>query len=70
MSAAHQPVVVVGAGIAGVSAAASLRSSGYAGPLVLLGDEPVLPYRRPTVSKGLVRGTQTFAEWLDALPDA
>ena len=40
MSAAHQPVVVVGAGVAGVSAAASLRSSGYAGPLVLLGDEP------------------------------
>jgi NADPH-dependent 2,4-dienoyl-CoA reductase/sulfur reductase-like enzyme len=53
-------VVVVGAGIAGVSAVDALRSSGYAGPLVLVGDEPVLPYRRPTVSKGLVRGTQTL----------
>jgi 3-phenylpropionate/trans-cinnamate dioxygenase ferredoxin reductase subunit len=57
-------VVVVGAGIAGVSAVAALRSSGYAGPLVLVGDEPVLPYRRPTVSKGLVRGTQTLEQVL------
>lgn len=60
---APDPVVVVGAGIAGVSAAAALRS-GYAGPLVLLGDEPVLPYRRPTVSKGLVRGTQSLDQVL------
>ncbi len=59
-----RPVVVVGAGIAGVSAAAALRAEGYAGPLVLVGDEPVLPYRRPTVSKGLVRGTQTLEQVL------
>ncbi|GAA1913774.1 NAD(P)/FAD-dependent oxidoreductase [Nocardioides marmoribigeumensis] len=57
-------VVVVGAGIAGVSAVASLRAEGYAGPLGLVGDEPVLPYRRPTVSKGLVRGTQTLDQVL------
>jgi NADPH-dependent 2,4-dienoyl-CoA reductase/sulfur reductase-like enzyme len=59
-----RPVVVVGAGIAGVSAAAALRAEGYDGPLVLVGDEPVLPYRRPTVSKGLVRGTQTLEQVL------
>ncbi len=59
-----RPVVVVGAGIAGVSAAAALRASGYAGPLVLVGDEAPLPYRRPTVSKGLVRGAQTLAQVL------
>jgi NADPH-dependent 2,4-dienoyl-CoA reductase/sulfur reductase-like enzyme len=64
MTGAPRPVVVVGAGIAGVSVAASLRSSGYAGPLVLVGDEPVLPYRRPTVSKGLVRGTQSLDQVL------
>ena len=64
MAATVAPVVVVGAGIAGVSAVAALRAEGYAGPLVLLGDEPVLPYRRPTVSKGLVRGTQTLDQVL------
>ena len=64
MSRSAAPVVVVGAGIAGVSAAAALRAEGYAGDLVLLGDEPVLPYRRPTVSKGLVRGTQSLDQVL------
>ena len=64
MSGPQLPVVVVGAGIAGVSATAALRSSGYDGPLALVGDEPVLPYRRPTVSKGLVRGTQSLEQVL------
>jgi 3-phenylpropionate/trans-cinnamate dioxygenase ferredoxin reductase subunit len=48
--------VIVGAGIAGVSAAGALRASGYDGDVVLLGDEPGLPYRRPPVSKEVVRG--------------
>jgi 3-phenylpropionate/trans-cinnamate dioxygenase ferredoxin reductase subunit len=52
-------VVVVGAGIAGVSAAASLRSAGYDGRLLLIGDEPELPYRRPAVSKEILRGDKT-----------
>jgi len=50
------PVVVVGTGIAGVSAAEAMRASGYDGRLVLIGDEPELPYRRPPVSKEVVRG--------------
>lgn len=56
------PVVVVGAGIAGVSAVAALRSHGHEGPVVLIGDEPELPYRRPPVSKEIVRGDKTADE--------
>ncbi|WP_332665724.1 NAD(P)/FAD-dependent oxidoreductase [Aeromicrobium sp.] len=55
---AHR-TVIVGAGIAGVSAAAAMRRSGYEGDIVLLGEEPELPYRRPPVSKEIVRGEKT-----------
>lgn len=44
-------VVVVGAGHAGTQVAASLRDEGYGGRVVLVGDEPGLPYRRPPLSK-------------------
>ncbi|HSV38959.1 MAG TPA: NAD(P)/FAD-dependent oxidoreductase, partial [Nocardioidaceae bacterium] len=54
-----QNVVVVGAGIAGVSAAASMRASGYDGRLLLVGDETELPYRRTAVSKEILRGDKT-----------
>ncbi|WP_162891302.1 NAD(P)/FAD-dependent oxidoreductase [Aeromicrobium sp. A1-2] len=60
-SAAHR-TVIVGAGIAGVSAAAALRSSGYEGAIDLLAAEPELPYRRPPVSKEIVRGDKTADE--------
>src|SRR5215207_7799388 len=52
---AHR-TVIVGAGIADVSAAAAMRRSGYEGDIDLLGAEPDLPYRRPPVSKEIVRG--------------
>lgn len=48
--------VIVGAGIAGVSAAGALRAAGYAGEIVLINGEAELPYRRTTVSKEIVRG--------------
>ncbi len=64
--------VIVGAGIAGVSAAGAMRGAGYAGEIVLIGDEPELPYRRPPVSKEIIRGEKTTdeirikkAEWFD-----
>jgi 3-phenylpropionate/trans-cinnamate dioxygenase ferredoxin reductase subunit len=44
-------VVVVGAGQAGVQVADSLRSRGFLGAISLLGEEPVLPYQRPPLSK-------------------
>jgi len=49
-------VVIVGAGHAGVQAAASLREEGLQEPIVLLSDEPELPYQRPPLSKAFLKG--------------
>lgn len=48
--------VIVGAGLAGWSAAATLREGGFDGRVVLVGDEPHLPYDRPPLSKQYLRG--------------
>ncbi len=47
---------MVGAGAAGTTTAASLRSAGYAGPLTVVGAEGREPYNRTAVSKGLLMG--------------
>lgn len=44
-------VVIVGAGVAGLSAAAELREQGWDGHLTIIGDETHRPYRRPPLSK-------------------
>ena len=49
-------VVIVGAGHAGGTAAALLRQYGYAGPITLIGEEPVAPYQRPPLSKAWLKG--------------
>jgi 3-phenylpropionate/trans-cinnamate dioxygenase ferredoxin reductase subunit len=53
---AIERVVIVGAGHAGFQLAASLRQGGFDGTIVLLGDEPVLPYQRPPLSKDYLDG--------------
>ncbi len=53
---ASSPVVIVGAGHAGVQTAASLREDGYDGAIVLLSDEEALPYQRPPLSKAFLKG--------------
>lgn len=50
-------VAVVGASLAGLSAARSLRQRGYDGRLVVIGDEPHRPYDRPPLSKEFLAGT-------------
>ncbi|HXM72779.1 MAG TPA: FAD-dependent oxidoreductase [Candidatus Dormibacteraeota bacterium] len=49
--------LIVGGGPAGDAVAAGLRDAGFAGEIVLVGAEPVLPYERPHLSKGYLRGT-------------
>lgn len=53
------PIVIAGAGLAGLRTAEELRRAGYEGELVLLGDEPRAPYDRPPLSKQFVRGETT-----------
>lgn len=48
--------VIVGAGQAGVELASQLRQQGYTGRLLMIGDEPHLPYRRPPLSKTYLSG--------------
>lgn len=44
-------VIIVGGGQAGFQAASSLRDEKFAGRILLIGDEPHLPYQRPPLSK-------------------
>jgi 3-phenylpropionate/trans-cinnamate dioxygenase ferredoxin reductase subunit len=52
-------IVVVGAGQAGAALVARLRALGHAGPLTLVGEEPVPPYQRPPLSKAYLKGEAT-----------
>jgi 3-phenylpropionate/trans-cinnamate dioxygenase ferredoxin reductase component len=49
-------IVIVGAGLAGATAATELREKGYEGQVVLLGAEEHPPYERPPLSKGYLLG--------------
>ncbi|MEZ5559435.1 MAG: FAD-dependent oxidoreductase [Pseudomonadales bacterium] len=51
-------MVIVGAGHAAGQAAASLRQEGYKGEIVIIGDEPHIPYQRPPLSKAYLSGEQ------------
>src|SRR3954452_3201141 len=53
---AMRNVVVVGASLAGLRAAETLRNEGFDGALTLVGAEPHLPYDRPPLSKKLLAG--------------
>ncbi|HEY2926362.1 FAD-dependent oxidoreductase, partial [Piscinibacter sp.] len=47
---------IVGAGHAGAELAVALRNEGWSGRIVLIGDEPGLPYHRPPLSKAYLAG--------------
>jgi 3-phenylpropionate/trans-cinnamate dioxygenase ferredoxin reductase subunit len=49
-------ILIVGAGQAGAQAVDTLRREGYGGRLVLVGEEPQLPYQRPPLSKKYLAG--------------
>ncbi len=51
-----EKVVIVGAGHAAGQLVASLKQRKFAGDIVLIGDEPYLPYQRPPLSKKFLAG--------------
>ena len=53
-------LVVVGASVAGGTAAATFRERGFDGEVTLIGAEPHPPYERPPLSKSLLRGETPF----------
>jgi len=53
-------IVVIGAGQAGASLVARLRKDGFAGKITLIGEEPVVPYQRPPLSKAYLLGDMTL----------
>lgn len=55
-------IAIIGAGLAGASAAAELREQGYDGDIVLVGAEPHAPYERPPLSKEILLRTGTAAD--------
>jgi 3-phenylpropionate/trans-cinnamate dioxygenase ferredoxin reductase component len=60
----HQTAVIVGTGLAGGSAAVTLRDEGWRGRIVMLGDEPSIPFGRPPLSKTYMRGEEGLGGWL------
>jgi 3-phenylpropionate/trans-cinnamate dioxygenase ferredoxin reductase subunit len=61
--------VIVGAGLAGGGAAATLREEGFDGRVVLIGAESQPPYERPPLSKEYLRGESPFEQTLVQPPD-
>ena len=53
-------VVIVGAGHGGAQVAIMLRTQKFAGSIVIIGDEPELPYERPPLSKEYFAGEKEF----------
>jgi len=54
--ASEQTFVIVGASLAGAMAAETLRSEGFDGRVVLIGEEAQRPYERPLLSKEYLPG--------------
>ena len=52
--------VIVGASLAGATAAITLREEGAEGTVTLIGAEKELPYERPPLSKAYLRGDVPF----------
>ncbi len=62
-------VAVVGASLAGLSAARALREQSYDGRIVVIGDEVHAPYDRPPLSKEFLAGTASLDDIALGAPD-
>jgi 3-phenylpropionate/trans-cinnamate dioxygenase ferredoxin reductase component len=56
-------MVIVGGGIAGGNAAAALRDEGFRGQVVIIGQEPDVPFGRPPLSKTYLRSEEDLKDW-------
>jgi 3-phenylpropionate/trans-cinnamate dioxygenase ferredoxin reductase subunit len=59
----ERPIVIIGGGLAGGNAAATLRDEGFAGPVVLISREPGVPFGRPPLSKTYLRSEEKLDGW-------
>jgi 3-phenylpropionate/trans-cinnamate dioxygenase ferredoxin reductase subunit len=57
-------IAIIGASLAGATAAVNLRHEGFDGEVDLIGAEDRLPYNRPPLSKGYLRGQERFEDQL------
>ena len=69
MTQERKRFVIVGASLAGLNAAETLRDLGFDGDLTMVGAEPSLPYDRPPLSKQLLTG-EWGAERLPLRPES
>jgi len=58
-----RPVVIVGGGETGGTAAATLRDEGFSGPVVIISREPGIPFGRPPLSKEYLRSEEGLDSW-------
>jgi 3-phenylpropionate/trans-cinnamate dioxygenase ferredoxin reductase subunit len=58
-----KPTVIIGGGLAGGNAAATLRDEGFQGRVVLIGREPGVPFGRPPLSKTYLRSEEDLDGW-------
>lgn len=63
----QQRIVIAGASLGGLRAAEQLRTAGWSGEIVVVGDEPHPPYNRPPLSKATLAAPGSTAEALAAL---
>jgi 3-phenylpropionate/trans-cinnamate dioxygenase ferredoxin reductase subunit len=63
VSASGDPIVIVGGGLAGGNAAVAIREEGFDGRIVLVGDEPGVPFGRPPLSKTFLRSEEDLDGW-------
>lgn len=67
---APDPIVIVGAGQAGVQTAEALRAAGFEDAITLLGDESHAPYHRPPLSKAWLAGEIGAGQLVMRAPEA
>ena len=65
MRSTGNPIVIIGIGVAGGNAAATLREEGFTGPVVLITRErePGVPFGRPPLSKTYLRSEEDLDAW-------